>query len=204
MSVHLEGEIDITFLHIPKTGGSSVLNWLHNRNRPIQEYGHLDPHPEMSKLLENYRVIFSFACVRNPWERLVSFYGHLIRDREKLRRQEFLYNTNLIALNSNNGYFLKDFTFQDMVLDGHNLTNWNKSLLTPQTHWLDAPVDYVMRYETLQNDFRVIQSIFDDYSPLPFINTSQHQDYRSYYTDATRKIVAKAAESDIDTWHYTF
>jgi hypothetical protein len=75
---------------------------------------------------------------------------------------------------------------------------------TPQIAWLDVPVDIVLRYEHLDEDFMKIQELFSCNEMLPHIYFSGRTHYASYYTNHTRKIVENIATDDINAWGYTF
>jgi hypothetical protein len=59
----------LTFIHIPKTGGSSIKTWVRNNNLTHQILlgGHYAPTPADP-------VTNGFVVVRNPWDRIVSLY----------------------------------------------------------------------------------------------------------------------------------
>ena len=64
---------NLTFVHIPKSAGSSVVEWL-SRNF---EYERIGGHPNLSMIKKSWNVGRSFAIVRNPWARMVSSYFYL-------------------------------------------------------------------------------------------------------------------------------
>jgi hypothetical protein len=91
------------FIHIPKTGGTSISLNL----RKTKEFIKL-PHKHSGiKDVENYEDINTFAFVRNPYDRLVSAFFWTIRYREEF------------ALNKEKFSFLEecDFNFEKFVLE---------------------------------------------------------------------------------------
>ena len=68
------------FVHIPKTGGTSiesVFGW-YSGHRGEQDHRTI---LEYRKLLgTNFDTYFSFSIVRNPWDRAVSYYLDVKRD----------------------------------------------------------------------------------------------------------------------------
>jgi hypothetical protein len=69
---------------------------------------------------------------------------------------------------------------------------------------MEGGVDWILKVENLQEDFIAIQQRLNCFVELPFINTSEHNDYRSYFTTAQQIKIGKVFEQDIDTFKYTF
>ena len=197
MSLYITGKKNITFVHIPKTAGTSILHWLEN-NRGNSDQIKWEEHPKHSTVLENRSNNFSFAVVRNPWDRMVSWYFYL----------------KVVAMREGSGWLtLNNITtenfpkFDDWLLNLDNFKNpdgyWFTGL-TEQHQWLDVPVDLLIRYEKLADGFTQIQNIFKCDRPLPFLYVSGHSKYQSYYNTTTRKFVEQRFERDIDLYKYTF
>ena len=65
----------VLFVHIPKTGGTSISQWL-----DAPSCGH----PKLETLLEKTEgTPITFTVVRNPWDRAVSAYAYLFNRSEK-------------------------------------------------------------------------------------------------------------------------
>jgi hypothetical protein len=69
----------VLFIHIPKTGGSSINYFLENKNfnnwNKTYPYGH-DPYFLLEKNNINIENAFTFSVVRNPYTRIYSYYKH--------------------------------------------------------------------------------------------------------------------------------
>jgi hypothetical protein len=65
-------------------------------------------------------------------------------------------------------------------------------------------VDYIGRYETLDDDFGEITRHLGLDLQLPRLNTTEHRDYRSYYSDETRERVGELWSVDVDNFGYAF
>jgi hypothetical protein len=65
-------------------------------------------------------------------------------------------------------------------------------------------VDEIGRYETLRADFARICRHVGIEPLLPHLNRSHHRDYRTYYTERTRALVAEHFRKDIELFGYTF
>ena len=77
-------------------------------------------------------------------------------------------------------------------------------MITQQVWWLDGPVTRLLRFETLEEDFKIIQILTNCYLPLPKENTTVHADYRTYYDDESRELVATWFADDIKQLGYEF
>jgi len=148
-------------------------------------------HPSLTLIKEQWPVNRTFAVVRNPWARMVSAYFYL-------KQYGFYWEDNNIAS-------VEEFpTWNDFVdrLD-YDTKSWN-TLTTNQCEWITDGVTYLFKAETLDQEFNVIQKLLRREDPLPYINTSDHEDYRTYYTDAQKAKIGRAFEKDIDLYKYTF
>jgi hypothetical protein len=197
MSLYVHGEKNITFLHIPKTAGTSMLDWL-IRNVGNSEYVKWDIHPKLSTVLEERNTNFSYTVVRNPWDRMVSMY-HYFKNIAINEGSRFLALNNLTADN------FPTFESWVMNLDDFKVPEpyWFNAK-TPQIDWIDQPIDLVLRYEHLAEDFKQIQALYNCSEPLPHIYYSGRGHYADYYNDTTKQIVAQVSEADIETYRYTF
>src|ERR1700726_3003053 len=65
-------------------------------------------------------------------------------------------------------------------------------------------VDFIGKYEALQQDFDVVRKKLNLSAELPHVNRSTHDGYRKYYSDRTRDIVSKRFEKDIRHFGYEF
>lgn len=125
---------------------------------------------------------FTFTFVRNPWDKMVSFYEYY----KKIRKQP----------GARFSEFLDDEHWSPMF---HNQLD----LLTP--HPGEPEIDYIGRFENLQNDFDYIcDRIGVPRQKLPHKNSTDHEHYTEYYDDETRRIVAKRFAKDIESFGYKF
>jgi hypothetical protein len=168
----------ITFIHIPRTGGSSISRWL----SPIFEDKYIVRDHIFLNEIENPAPI-TFTVIRNPWDRVVSMYSFIK-----------IYMHCLVVAD-----------FNDFVLNKIKIWTFGKhKLSTPQIRWIETGVTHLLRFEDLEEDFKIIQDIFQCYKPLPLINKSKHEHYRAYYNDETRQIIAEMFKEDIEAFGYEF
>lgn len=180
------------FIHIPKTAGTSVerclLNFegidrpitLNNLSKKNKEHYHLDhkknqPHAFFSEIDTHLReTYFSFAFVRNPFDRVVSEYKWCAQ--------------------FNNVDFL---TFLRMPWPGrHSL---------PQTEFINKDLNFIGKFENLQEDFNVIcDKIGIPQKTLPHSNVSKHKHYTEYYNEETKELVTNKYAKDLEYFEYKF
>ena len=66
-------------------------------------------------------------------------------------------------------------------------------------------VDFVLRYENLENDGQVLcEKLAIKNINLPRLNPSHHENYRTFYTEETRRIVEEVYATDIELFKYVF
>jgi hypothetical protein len=68
-----------------------------------------------------------------------------------------------------------------------------------------ANVDYIMRFENLAGDFRVVcTTIGISPSNLPQYNRSNREHYSKYYDDELRELVRSRFAAEIERFNYAF
>lgn len=181
------------FVHIPKTGGSSVQKWLlDNTDSYVAKSS---KHHDLNSLEKKYgKFNFSFTIVRNPWDWCVSWY-FFRRDRA-LRRIQNPKDKGKFSLEYNQ-YVLSEFEkgFDYFIETTQLLQQCNKT----------TGVDYIIKLENINTDIKVIANKFDITCPIPVINQSRRdRDYKLYYNTKTKDMVYKKFKDDINTFNYVF
>lgn len=183
------------YVHIPKTAGTSLTNALLGHSTPghlpLSWFQHIDP--------EHYRQYYKFTFVRNPWDRLVSAYTYMVRKESRgAETAEWI-------------RFLRGFeSFEDFVLRWVSEENVERQkTFVPQHRFVVdkygmQTLDFVGRFERLQEDYKALCEKLGAGQPLPHANRAERSDYREFYTPKTRDIVARVYARDIELFEYTF
>ena len=136
---------------------------------------------------------FTFAFVRNPWDRMVSEY--FWRQRMSPRRVCFPDMEALLDA-VEHGWEYEDTDLRHTLPQKNFVTDAEGRLL----------VDFLGRYETLLEDFsKVLEKLGLPPQPLPLVNNQYgRQHYSRYFTTTTRDQVARLFEADIAFFGYKF
>ena len=184
------------FIHVPKSAGRSVVRGLFDvksvEHAPAEWYQQLDP--------VKYQRYFRFTFVRNPWDRAVSAYTYLGKGGSAASEED----THWAA-------FVSGFdSFDDFICQWLNRDNaMRNALFTPQVVFLKnmfgcLDMDFVGRFESLQQDFDTVAQKLGVDARLPHLNQSRSANYQSFYTERSRQRVAQVYAEDIEAFGYSF
>lgn len=201
-AVEMSGEVNLTFVHIPKSAGTSIGRWM-NKNKGNSAYYEWYDHPTLKMIKRDTPAHPSFTVVRNPWDRMVSFY-HFLSSVESANPQFTSQQVQWVINESNRGF---DWSSFDKWIDNIDrftvIPGWWFPANEPQTSWY-KDVDFILRYETLDEDFKQIQNLFNIQDPLPKTLVSNRSEYQQYYNTATKDKVSKMFQEEIETLKYSF
>jgi len=195
------------FFHVPKTAGYAMEQYFapgcmdYKVFDPVCLFGLKNgamaqhyPYSEMIKIvppdiMKNY---FKFAFVRNPWDRLVSAYSYLKTKHDELHG----------GFEGWLGHVCSRVRSRDYQPGAHH---------APQTDYLlhegAAVLDFVGRYENLQQDFATVCiRLQAPVGRLPVQNKSSLRTghYRGYYSPAMAELVAGTYAEEIALLGYSF
>lgn len=206
------------FIHVPKTGGNSIQDTLRNYSEDdivateeyqdgIERFNVTNRQYDISKhsTLSNYKSVigtdtyqslFKFAAIRNPWDMMISHYFSPHRGAIEWDRNDFL---ALIRSVPTLRYYICERSFPEEILLKVGIKK------RPGPRPLDGDVDFLMRFEHLDEDFQAVCCKLDiPFTPLPKRNASIHLHYSKYYDAKLREIVGKKFAEEIKFGNYSF
>ena len=191
------------FIHIPKTAGNAVQKVLMpysddeiyreshkdgklNDFEVKNELGICRKHEWVGPYIENPEVLgvsiedyFKFSVVRNPWERMVSWYCYTFpRISQEIDKDHFFENglgRNMPAM--------KDYLYYD----GKN------------------QMDYIIRYENLEEGFKEVCLKLDiPFEGFEVTNPSTHPHYSNFYNDDRLSKIDELYGDDAKIFNYSY
>ena len=196
------------FIHIYKNAGTSITQallpfavneWEQKAHIILKKIGisyfdqqPYDDHLTASELVSRigksfFDKYFSFAIVRNPWDWQVSLYTYMLKNTKHYQHEL------ITGFNGFDEYiewrctqevgYQRDFVYSE---DGELL------------------VDFVGRFEHLEDDFQHICSQIGISTSLPKSNVSNTKPYQDFYNEKTKELVKLTFEPDISTFNYEF
>lgn len=202
--VPVDDDLRAIFIHIPKAAGTSVRRALYGTKSfhiPAARYRAADK--------QRFDTYFKFCFVRNPWDRVCSAYHYLWSKREA----EPTFPDHRWA-----AYYLSDVSsFEDFIGRLEDDPSFRSAIrryihFRDQRDWITAPgargrplVDFIGRYEQLNEDYRVLEDQLGLTATLPSERVrAGRQDYRRMYDSRMVDIVARIYAADIGLFGYDF
>jgi hypothetical protein len=212
MPVHFP-DVKATFIHVPKTGGTSFYEWI---GRNMETYEQLPHNDYANGCMDAARARWgdlgtTFSFVRNPYSRLVSMYTyHYTKAREYVANpsnhlpMKLVDYMRVIAV-SQKGF---DYWLECVCYDKPELYNIGDAAPDRMSvsSWFNGTMpDIIIKTEELNQEFYRIQNLLGSrFEPLPWVNTSEHKPYREYYNTDTRRMVEMKFKDDLDNFNYEF
>src|SRR5262245_62930061 len=210
-AVRVSDSSRVLFVHVPKTGGSTIDAFF---DREVDDARRLDtlarhsPYRRIVTQQPDLADYWSFGFVRNPWARMVSWWSmiRLVFDNADAGKVEAL-----ARLERNPNAWLREGEFRhDFGAFVASCTETIPKVGRPQVRTLTGPdgrlVDFVGRTENFEKDMAVVRERLGlpVIAAAPRINETPHAHYSEYYDDATRAKVAEVFADDIEAFGYTF
>jgi chondroitin 4-sulfotransferase 11 len=187
------------FMHIPKTGGNCILASL--SKAPVMATGHQSAQGSMDRMVKKLRKagltweqVYKFSFVRNPWDRMVSWYyhGHKV-NREGWCRTEH-----------HNGF--RDWLNYQGVQQ--LMKNSPEIALTMGADQRLVP-DFVGQYEHLDRDLAVVaEALCVEVPTIVLSNQGKNRpawarDFKPFYDTRTDSLIVATGEWEIATFRYS-
>ena len=205
-------EKSFLFIHIPKTAGTSIRSVLAPYSGKSGVYNYigrrLEKYPDFCfktglsikrtydshttyERLENLlpqkelKRIYKFCVVRNPYDRAYSFYLHVLS-----HPKHTLYN--LIESYGSFSVMLQNLNEVEEPSQKSYIINSQGEI----------SVDFIAKFENLDDDFNAVCRKLDIPYELPKKNTRKHKDYRDAYDGENWKYIADYYSEDFDAFGY--
>jgi hypothetical protein len=145
-----------------------------------------------------------FCVVRNPWSRLVSCYKSLKRNLQVSKLFFMPYEYREIDFQN------MDFTEFARFVSAKSERQSNHHFRSQHYFLAGCKMDFVGRFENLQTDLHMLISRYqlpdslEDFSERYFNRSEDRTDYREYYDDKTRRLIAERYAKDIRLFNYSY
>jgi hypothetical protein len=201
----------VLFVHIPKTGGSTIDHLFDHEIPDTRKVKGSRRHWTYAQIIEQEPALsgyWSVGFVRNPWARMVSWWsmGNDVHARAEAGKPRAMRNV------SRHPEIWEPFAryrgnFRSFVLEGtREVPRFGQAQLAWLTDADGTLVDFVGQVENFVTDVNVVREHLG-LEPVPDQlrkNQSSHGHYSEYYDDELRDRVAEVFAPDIERFEYTF
>ena len=213
-------ESGIIYVHIPKTGGTSIRKLLVNLknndvlNNDKKKYYYCEElkrrkissiHGKARDYLEFieqdlWSKSLKFASVRNPWDLMVSSYHWWLQNGNKFNRLKIMYLD------------ISKMNFEEYLKSSYGTNMINECVGNIEDWFLDKDknliLDGLVRLEHFENDFlKLIQKSnkkIYNFSDLPKENVTKRKEYQFYYNNHTSLLIEERFKFLIDYCGYKY
>ena len=189
--LHKGKDRNYIFIHINKTAGTSIVNVI---GKPFRK--HLTAKEIINVIgQKKWDAAYKFSVVRNPWDKVVSQYKHNIK-----------VNSSNMA---NHTISFRDWLCCTYGEPKNRFYYARPQMFYPQVEWLknyreEIDADKIIRFENLNDGINEVFQTLSINQTLPHLNRTPRTDYRDFYDDETRKIIADWFYEDIREFAYRF
>lgn len=205
----------IIFIHVIKTGGTAIdkmmknerdFSFFSNRNKHMTA---LDYKNKMGKKYDDY---YKFAVVRNPWDWVVSWYEFVQKstispDNGKVWRHALYQEIAGKSFDSYVDWLVEDKGMKN--LPSRKKSVWKYKYKVEQSDWLvdnegKLIVDEIVKFEEINEFAERLNKKFSLGSKLEVVNKIDRKNYKSYYSEKTKKKIFEYFKNDIKKFKYEF
>ena len=180
-------ENNLIFIRVPKTASTSMGSISFIGDGPHLYAMEIKRFMQRQITGMTWESAFKFGFVRNPWDRMVSGYFYKY---EKDNIDDIDGFNRFVEQINPNGLHRRFFLPQQW----RYLCDRRKNIL----------VDYIGRYENIEEDWKNICSRIGKYEELPVMKIGKHRPYCEYYADKSKQIVADIYKDDIEMFGYKY
>ena len=206
-------ERNFLFVHVPKTGGTSIRHALKRYEHDASRYlvnrclstcgigvnylsrdyckNRFRAHESASRVAATlpddvFARLFKFAFVRNPWDILVSMYKFILKTKAHKRHR--------LVRKMEFAEFV-EYAVSKRICDQSRLLTDDQGILL---------VDYVGRFESFSSDYARIASTIGVSPDIAHLNRTNSTGFQDFYDRKLRSRVETAYRNDIDLFQYEF
>lgn len=188
-------ETESVFIHVPRTAGGSISAALYSG----EDKGHFSSRAFMAWDRDKFLSFYKFCFVRNPYDRLVSAYFRVVTNPNSGQTMRFA--DHLIRPRGSFENFvlcLEDYRYRVKVFSHPHFF--------PQLDLVGVggmiPMDFVGRFENLNEDFSTLTSRLGANVQLDMHNATPHDDFREMYSRKSAEVVRRLYEKDFVAFGY--
>ncbi|MAS17480.1 MAG: sulfotransferase family 2 domain-containing protein [Candidatus Thalassarchaeaceae archaeon] len=190
-------EKEVVFASVAKSACSSIKTSIYGSPpEGIQIHQHTS-HLSHRRIPKKKTSYFSFAIVRDPYERLASCYRAKFN---KVDESKFMFSNYLFGFLKNDDSFeefvRKVSKIPDILCDRHFKAQ-NKIVFAS-----GKKMDFIGKFENLPSDFEEIRERYD-FAELPMLNKSSGRTASDLFSDETRALASKRYEKDFELFGYS-
>lgn len=188
--IQINGQ-DVVFVHILKTAGTSVINAIG------QDFKLHLPVTEIIRRVgeDKFKNAYSFSFVRNPWDKVYSHYKYNVKTNQHLMK------TKPVDFNI---WVKKCYGDEKDYFYYHRQIQFTDQLTWLKNNKGEIAVDFIGKFENINEDFSIIQKKLNLNEGLPHLNKTQKVSYRKQYNQESCELIAKAFKADISYFNYSF
>lgn len=224
------------FVHVPRTGGQSIesvfvehvgLTWetraplllrandLPEAGPPVLAHLTAEEYIQLGYISEDlFKAYFKFTFVRNPWDRVVSFY-HYYGFQEKCDFNYFMNNIFVDRMWGEKFYFVRPQVEYVFNASGEQLVNFigrfenlGNDFFYILKHLGMAQVELPHKNKALveNQQFNILswRAWIKNFSRVLRKSHPTFHDYQDYYDNVTSEMVSELYRSDIEQFGYNF
>lgn len=215
------------FYHLPKTGGTSIVEALHKSN--LLDYSGMDVHDGRDVHPDTFPIQtekYQFTFVRNPFDRLVSLYYWIVDGSWQVHKAADKRLFATIDIDFEHWFYIVFFGFKFeneyfKVIKKHesNIHSDDEiktfmigsffhitlaAIQTQYSHFQEKInlLNYIGRYENINEDWEVIRSQINCTEKLPRLLRTNRKHYRDYYSPAMQHVIKQIYYEDFKIFDY--